>query len=69
MQTILDGIILKAMFASSDRKDFARQLLVPIIENEVSKRKKIAIPTMEQFSISLKDILEEIADSVEVATV
>ena len=57
------------MFASSDRKDFARQLLVPIIENEVSKRKKIAIPTMEQFSISLKDILEEVADSVEVATV
>ena len=69
LQTILDGRILKAMFASSDRKDFARQLLVPIIENEVSKRKKIAIPTMEQFSISLKDILEEIADSVEEATV
>lgn len=69
LQTILDGRILKAMFASSDRKDFARQLLVPIIENEVLKRKKIAIPTMEQFSISLKDILEEVADSVEVATV
>lgn len=69
LQEKLDGKILKEMFASSDKKKFAKNLLVPLIESEVSKRRKIAVPTMEQFSGSLKEILEEMADSMELATV
>lgn len=69
LQDKLDGKILKEMFASSNRKEFSKRLLTPLIENEISKRKKIAVPTMEQFCDSLKDILEKIADSVELATI
>lgn len=61
----ISGKILKDMFASDDRKEFARKLLTPIIENEVAKRPKIRVPTNEQMSISLKEVLEEISDDTE----
>ena len=38
----LDGKMLKDMFASSNRKKFARQLLEPLIEKEIKKRKRIS---------------------------
>ena len=38
------------MYASTDRKDFARDILIPLIESEVSKRKKVMLPTDEQLS-------------------
>ena len=38
------------MYASTDRKDFARDILIPLIESEVSKRKKVMLPTDEQMS-------------------
>lgn len=62
LQAKLDGKILKDMFASTNRKEFANDLLNPIIENEVNKRKKIQLPSIGEFSNSLKEILEEIAD-------
>lgn len=63
----LDGKLLKDMFASNDRKIFARELLTPIIENEVAKREKIHAPSYEQMTIGLRGVLEEISDSTEVA--
>ena len=65
----LDGKVLQLMFACSNREGFAEELLIPLIENEISKRRKIEIPTIEEFSYSLRGILEEIADSMELATV
>jgi hypothetical protein len=61
----LDGKILKNMFASSNRETFAKDLLVPIIENEVAKRNEIAAVSDEQMANSLKQVLKEIADCVE----
>lgn len=61
----LNGKLLKEMFASSDRKAFARELLTPIIGNEVAKREKIYAPTDEQIAIGLKEVLEEISDNIE----
>lgn len=58
----LDGKKLKDMFASSDRKKFARDLLIPIIENETKKRKHIAAVSDEQLALSLKEVLESISD-------
>ena len=58
---ILSGKILKDMFASNDRKQFARDLLIPIIENEVSKRRAIQLPSNEQMVAGLREVLEEIA--------
>ena len=65
----LDGKVLQLMFACFDREGFAEELLILLIENEISKRRKIEIPTIEEFSYSLREILEEIADSMELATV
>lgn len=61
----LTGSTLKDMFASSDRKAFARKLLLKHIESEVAKRKKIEMPSDEDLQRSLRDVLEDIADSME----
>ena len=60
----LSGKLLKDMFASKDRKVFARNLLTPIIENEVSKRRLIKLPSEEQMVAGLRTVLEDIADEV-----
>lgn len=58
----LTGAVLKDMFASSDRQEFADHLLVPYIENEVRTRKRIAPPSTDQMILGLREVLEEIAD-------
>ena len=59
----LDGKMLKDMFASSDRQDYAEHILVPLIEKEVSKRKSISLPSDEQMLISIRKIMEDLADA------
>ena len=57
------------MYASTDRKDFARDILIPLIEREVSKRKKVMLPTDEQMSQGVRiasgtkvyELVEELA--------
>lgn len=57
------------MYASTDRKDFARDILIPLIESEVSKRKKVMLPTDEQMSQGVRiasgtkvyELVEELA--------
>jgi hypothetical protein len=61
----LDGNTLKNMFASDDRKKFARNLLTPIIERETACRPVIPAPTKNQMLTSIKEVLEEIADVME----
>lgn len=61
----LNGKILKDMFASDDRKKFAKKLLKPIIEEEVAKRSKIQALTDDQMILGLKETLEEISNNVE----
>lgn len=60
----LDGKILKDMFASSDRKLFARNMLTPIIEKETAKREIIHNLSTEQMMNSVKTVLEEINDTL-----
>lgn len=57
----LTGKLLKDMFASEDRKIFAQNLLLPIVESEVSKRRTICLPTEQDMISSLKIVLEDIA--------
>lgn len=64
LRDILDGKMLKNMFASSDRKQFARNMLVPIIEKEVLKREIIHEPSTEQMINCVKAVLEEIDDTM-----
>ena len=56
----LDGKKLKEMFASSDRQEYAQNMLVPLIEKEVSKRKHIVLPTDEQMLVVVREIIEDI---------
>ena len=58
----LDGKKLKDMFASKDRKEYARRMLVPIIENETKSRKYIAAVSDERLALSLRSVLEDISD-------
>lgn len=59
----LDGKVLKDMFASSDRKQFARNLLTPIIEAETAKREVIHNLSSEQMITGIRTVLEEIDDA------
>ena len=61
----LDGKTLKDMFASNNRKKYARELLTPIIEREIAKRPKIQELTDDQMILSLREALEEISNNVE----
>lgn len=63
----IDGKVLKNMFASKGRNEFADSLLIPLVEAEVKKRPHIKALTDEQIISSLKDVLEEISDNMEPA--
>ena len=65
----LSGNTLKEMHADSNREEFSKKLLIPIIENEVNKRRKISMPSEEQMQDSLRSVLEEISDTLDEANV
>lgn len=60
----LNGKTLKNMYSSSDRQKFARRLLTPIIERETACRQVIPALTENQMLISIREVLEEIADEL-----
>lgn len=59
----LDGKKLKDMYASTNREQFAREMLTPLIEEETKKRMCVKSLTDSQMVEGLKNILEEIADA------
>ena len=63
LQQVLDGILLKVMFASKDREQFARDLLIGLFEDVSRNRRFIALPTKDRFQNGLRVVLEEIADN------
>ncbi|MGL4655741.1 MAG: hypothetical protein ACRCWM_07650 [Sarcina sp.] len=61
----LDGKKLKDMFASNNKKVFARELVEKLIINEIKKRKRILIPTNEEMRVALVAVLEDISNEEE----
>lgn len=61
----LNAKLLKDMYASSYRGEFAKKLLIPFIEEETSKRAKISVPDNEKIYDTLKTILDDIADEAD----
>ncbi|GAA0858552.1 hypothetical protein GCM10008916_16880 [Clostridium nitritogenes] len=61
----LSGSVLKDMFASDGRTGFAKEILVPLIEDEVKKREKIKLPNNSEMILGLKEALEEMQDNAE----
>ena len=60
----LTGKVLKDMFASSGRERFANNILEPLVEEEVKKRKVIKVPSTIEMSNGLREVLEELSDEV-----
>ena len=58
----LTGGMLRDMFACSNRKAFAKKLLVKYIDKIVKKRKRIVMPSDEAMQKGLRAVLEELAD-------
>lgn len=67
LKNLLDGSTLKEMYSCSDREEFAVNLLTPIIEDEVALRRVIHMPTNEQMTWGVRNVLEEISDQVVLA--
>ncbi|MCI9078712.1 MAG: hypothetical protein HFH68_07280 [Lachnospiraceae bacterium] len=63
LQEELDGKKLQDMFASNDHELFARNLLLPLIEDITSKREKIYIPDNKEMTNVIKEILENASDN------
>ncbi len=63
----LTGAALKEMYSASNREEFAQQLLLQHIENEVQKRKKVSMPSQEEMEKGLRSVLEEMYDQMALA--
>ena len=61
----LTGGTLKDMYACSNRKTFAKKLLIGDIKKEVKKRKKIVMPSDASMQKGLREVLEELSDEEE----
>ena len=57
LKSALVGDVLKDMYSSKNRNEFARKLLEPLFKDEVNKRPKITIPTEEQLRSEMKATL------------
>ena len=55
LSQVLDDNTLKDMYASKDRTTFANELLVPLFEEEVSKRDTIQIPDIKPVRREMKE--------------
>lgn len=69
LQSKLTGSLLKDMYGSFDRYDFARNLMEGYFEDVASHREYVSLPTDEQMIDSLKDVLEEMANKAETANI
>lgn len=62
LQSEITASTLKDMFAASNRHNYARNLIEPIIAAQVSEREKVALPSEDVISEAMIDTLEEIYD-------
>ncbi|EMB7846569.1 hypothetical protein VAB77_004531 [Vibrio vulnificus] len=52
---------MREMYASGNRKAFARKMLTPMMDTVAESRTKITIPEMEQLMSATKEIVTELA--------
>lgn len=63
LENKLTGNLLKDMYESDNRKNFAREFLIEYFEDVANKRQYIKVPTSEQMQKGLKIFLEDIDDA------
>jgi len=59
LQSFLTGKILRNMYASDDKKQFARSMMEPICEVVAKEREHIALPPSDEMTNALREVLEE----------
>ncbi|MBQ6504376.1 MAG: hypothetical protein IJI57_10745 [Flexilinea sp.] len=69
LQTILTAEMLKQMYQFRDHEAFARQLIEMSIDPVVSQRDYVELPSEEEYSAYLTEVLEEIYEDLEYAVV
>lgn len=69
LQTILTAEMLKQMYQFRDHEAFARQLIEMSIDPVVSQREYVELPSEEEYSAYLTEVLEEIYEDMEYAVV
>ena len=70
LQTLISAEMLKQMFQYKDHETFARQLIEMAIDSVVAEREFVQLPSEEEYSAYLTEVLEEIYEdlSYEVVT-
>lgn len=63
LKAVLDGKILKNMYASKDRKQFAESLLLPLIESKVLSRDKVYLPQRYKIEHSVVNVIKELEEN------
>ncbi|OPZ78335.1 MAG: hypothetical protein BWY78_00649 [Alphaproteobacteria bacterium ADurb.Bin438] len=51
------------MYASGNKQKFAENILIPIIENIISKREAILLPNLNDIEEGLKKVFNEIVQT------
>lgn len=60
LKGVLVGDVLKDMYASENRNQFARELIEPLFVNETAQRSAIVVPTTEEIRYQMKQMLQGI---------
>lgn len=58
----IDGTLLKDMYASDYRYNFAREILQPVFEEVTAQREQIILPNPEEMLDGMRFLLENMAD-------
>ncbi|WP_408900164.1 hypothetical protein [Photobacterium piscicola] len=55
--------ILRDMYASNDRKSYAKKQIIHLFDDEAKKRKKIQLPTDKQLAMSTTHLINELCEN------
>ena len=61
LQTLDLPDVLRNMYAADDRRGYARGVLEPLIEKRVQARMRVALPSIDDMSKGMFEVLEELA--------
>ena len=50
---------LRDMYAAKNRKEFAKNLLTPLVENEVKNRQQVRLPNAKEILVGLRNMINE----------
>lgn len=58
LQELLSLSVLKDMYAYKNHEEYAQKIILPLVQEEIEKRKKISLPDKKEFNKKLFDLLK-----------